>query len=160
MSSRFKPYATVALIIEHNGKYLIVEEKNEDQDNRRVCGMPAGHIEKCEGIIEAALREGREETGTEVEIKSLIGIYDYVKDYETIYRFCFEASLKEIPEHLSAKDPDQEIDAVTWYTKEEIYARKDEWRTRLVGLCFDDYFKGQRFPLSLINSINTVSDKN
>ena len=40
MSQRFKPFATVALIVEHNGKYLIVEEYNEDQDNRLVFGNP------------------------------------------------------------------------------------------------------------------------
>lgn len=41
MSQRFKPFATVALIVEHNGKYLIVEEYNEDQDNRLVLAIPA-----------------------------------------------------------------------------------------------------------------------
>ena len=29
MSERFKPFATVALIIEHEGRFLMVEEKNE-----------------------------------------------------------------------------------------------------------------------------------
>ena len=84
MSTRFKPYATVALIIENEGRYLVVEEYNEDQDNRLVFGNPAGHIEQNESIIEAALREGREETGCEVELLSLISINDYVKENETI----------------------------------------------------------------------------
>lgn len=34
---------------------------------------------------------------------------------------------------MSPDDPDQEILAVKWYTKEEIYNGKDKWRTRLVG---------------------------
>ena len=72
MSERFKPYATVALIIEHNGKYLIVEEYNEDQNNRLVFGNPCGHIDGKETILEAAKREGYEETGAEVEILNLI----------------------------------------------------------------------------------------
>ena len=33
MSNRFKPFATVALIIEHQGKYLIVEEYNDRKFN-------------------------------------------------------------------------------------------------------------------------------
>ena len=57
MSNRFKPFATVALIIEHQGKYLIVEEYNEDQDNRLVFGNPCGHIDARETILEAAIRE-------------------------------------------------------------------------------------------------------
>lgn len=153
MSNRFKPNSTVALIIEHEGKFLMVEELNEDQDNRRVFGMPAGHIEAKESILEAALREGREETGCEVELLSLTGIYDYVKDYETIERFCFAARLKEIPERLLAQDPDHEILNVRWYTRDEIYAKKDLWRTRLVGSCMDDYFGGQRYPLELIHVV-------
>ena len=54
---------------------------------------------------------------------------------------------------MRADDPDNEILAVKWYTKEEIYNNKDKWRTRLVGKNFDAYFKGQRFDLSLISSI-------
>ena len=46
---------------------------------------------------------------------------------------------------MKANDPDNEILDIKWYTKEEIYARKDLWRTRLVGRNFDAYFKGQRF---------------
>ena len=98
MSQRFKPFATVALIVEHNGKYLIVEEYNEDQDNRLVFGNPCGHIDARETILEAAIREGHEETGCDVELLSLVSIDDYVKDNETIYRFCFEAKLKDYQE--------------------------------------------------------------
>lgn len=153
MSSRFKPYATVALIVEHNGKYLIVEEYNEDQENRLVFSNPCGHIDERETIVDAAKREGYEETGCEVDIVSLVSIDDYVKDNETIYRFCFEGKLKDYKEQMKADDPDNEILAVKWYTKEEIYQNKDKWRTRLVGKNFDAYFKGQRFDLSLISSI-------
>lgn len=154
MSQRFKPYATVALIVEHNGKYLIVEEYNDDQDNRLVFGNPCGHIDGKETILEAAIREGQEETGCEIELVSLISINDYVKDNETIYRFCFEAKLKDYQEKMQACDPDDEILAVKWYTKEEIYNGKDNWRTRLVGQNFDAYFNGQRYPLDLIKSIH------
>lgn len=154
MSQRFKPYATVALIIEHDGKYLIVEEYNEDQDNRLVFGNPCGHIDGKETILEAAMREGFEETGCQIELVSLISINDYVKDNETIYRFCFEAKLKDCKEKMQACDPDNEILAVKWYTKEQIYNGKDNWRTRLVGQNFDAYFSGQRYPLDLIKSIH------
>ena len=155
MTERFTPFATVALIIEHNGRYLVVEEYNEDQDNRKVFGNPCGHIEKNESIIDAALREGREETGCEVELLSLVCINDYVKDKETILRFCFEAKIKDMPKSMKANDPDNEILDIKWYTKEEIYARKDLWRTRLVGRNFYAYFKGQRFPLNLIDTIKS-----
>ncbi|MGN0894612.1 MAG: NUDIX domain-containing protein [Succinivibrio sp.] len=154
MSQRFKPYATVALIIEHKGKFLIVEEYNEDQDNRLVFGNPCGHIDAKETIEQAAVREGHEETGCDIELVSLVSISDYVKDNETIYRFCFEAKLKNYTDSMDPDDPDNEILAVKWYTKEEIYNGRENWRTRLVGQNFDAYFAGQRYPLSLIKSIH------
>ena len=46
MSSRFKPYLTVALLIEHEGRFLVVEEKDE-YDNL-VFGFPAGHVDAKE----------------------------------------------------------------------------------------------------------------
>ena len=153
MSSRFKPHATVAVIIEHEGKFLMVEELNEDQNNRPVFSMPAGHIEAKESIIDAALREAREESGCEVELTALTGIYDYVKADETIERYCFAAKLKEIPTILKADDPDHEILNVRWYTKDEIYQNKDGWRTRLVGKCMDDYLAGKRYPVDLIHVV-------
>lgn len=149
--ARFQPFATVALIIEDQGRYLMVEEY--DEQGRIVFGMPSGHIDAKEGIMAAAMREGAEETGCPVTITSLTGIYDYVKDYETIYRFCFAARLKSVPECFNASDPDHEILNVRWYTKDEIYAQKERWRTRLVGMCMDDYLKGVRYPLDLITHL-------
>lgn len=149
MSERFKPFATVALIIEHEGRFLMVEEL--DEYGRKVFGMPSGHIDAREGIIRAALREGAEECGCAVELTALTGIYDYVKDYETIYRFCFAARLQQIPAVLHPADPDGEILNAAWYSAEEIFAHKDKWRTRLVGLCMQDYLAGRRVPLDLIH---------
>ncbi|HIV14757.1 MAG TPA: NUDIX domain-containing protein [Candidatus Avisuccinivibrio pullicola] len=150
--ARFKPFATVALIIEHDGRYLMVEEY--DEYGKVVFGMPSGHIDAKESILEAAVREGREETGCEVELTALTGIYDYVKDYETIYRFCFAATIKgAVPQAFKPHDPDGEILGAKWYTADEIFANKAQWRTRLVGLCMNDYLKGQRLPLSLITKV-------
>lgn len=151
MSKRFLPHCTVALLIEHNNKILMVEEK--DEYGKLVFGIPAGHVDAKESILHAAVREGQEEVGCELELEHLIGIYDYVKDYETILRFCFKAKLKNYQEHYTPHDPDGEILAVKWYDKDEIYAKKACWRTRLVGNCLEDFYQGQKFPLSLIKTI-------
>lgn len=153
MSNRFKPYATVALIIEEQGKYLMVEEYNEDENNRLVFSNPCGHIDEHESILDAARREGYEETGCNITLLNLICIHDYVKENETIYRFTFLARRDDENAKLVAKDPDGEILRVRFYTKDEIYANKDKWRTRLVGKSFDEYFAGKRYPLDLIRSV-------
>lgn len=155
MASRFKPYLTVALIIEQDNKILMVEELCEK--GTMVFGMPAGHVDAKESIIDAAIREGLEETTSEIELTSLVGVYDYVKDYETILRFCFSAKLKNPKKEFVPNDPDGDVLAIKWYSKEEIYQNKDIWRTRLVGLCLDDYYQGKRYPLSLINTLDTTT---
>lgn len=152
MSERFKPFLTVALIIEEAGKFLMVEEYQETGE--QCFGTIAGHVEAKESIIQAALREGLEECGCEVELDHLVGIYDYVKDYETIIRFTFKAHLKDHDlSKLKVSDPDGDIIGIKWYTKDEIYANKKMWRTRLIGYNFDDYFAGKSFPLSMIQEV-------
>ena len=152
MSERFKPFLTLALIIEHEGRFLMVEEY---QETGELCfGTIAGHVEAQESIIEAAKREGLEECGCEVVLDHLVGVYDYVKDYETIIRFTFKAHLKDDDvSKIKIADPDGDIVGIKWYTKEEIYANKKMWRTRLIGYNFDDYFKGKAIPLDAITEV-------
>ena len=55
--------------------------------------------------------------------------------------------------YLEAQDPDHEIMNVRWYSQQEIYEKRNSWRTRLVGLCMDDYLAGKRYPLDLIKVV-------
>lgn len=152
MSKRFQPFLTVALIIEHEGRFLMVEEY---QETGELCfGTVAGHVDAKESIVEAALREGLEESGAEVELDYLVGVYNYVKEDATILRFTFKAHLKDgDPTKVKVNDPDGDIVAIRWYTKEEIYEKKDMWRTRLIGYNFDDYFAGKRAELDFITTV-------
>lgn len=152
MAERFKPHLTVALMIECNDRFLMVEEFQDTGE--RCFGIPAGHVEANESIIEAAKREGLEETGCEIELEHLVGVYDYVKQNDTIIRFTFKAHLKDNdPSKAHPADPDGDILAIHWMTRAEVDACKDKWRTRLVGVGFADFDKGQSAPLSLISTV-------
>ena len=48
----WKPHVTVAAIIEHDGRFLMVEERSE---GRLVYNQPAGHLDEGEGLIAAAI---------------------------------------------------------------------------------------------------------
>ncbi len=151
MSERFRPFVTVACIIECRNKFILVSEY--DEAPYPVYGQPAGHLEAKEDLIGACMREIKEETGLTLTPQGLSGIYTYVKDYETIMRFCFYVKDDTLPEGLTATDPDGEILTAKWYSKEEILELKSKYRTRLVGHCFNDYFANKRYPLSLLTTI-------
>jgi ADP-ribose pyrophosphatase YjhB (NUDIX family) len=58
-------------------------------DNSRWC-LPGGHFEAGEDVAEACIREMHEETGLEVRVVRLIGVYsspDFVLDYGERGRF-------------------------------------------------------------------------
>ena len=63
---------TAGGIVERDGKILVVRDRFRD---RIVLTQPSGHVEKDEFVLEALVREVREETGYTVEPVELIGIY-------------------------------------------------------------------------------------
>ena len=52
-------HVTVATIVEHDGRFLFVEEL---KGGRLVLNQPAGHLEPRESLLQAAIRETLEET--------------------------------------------------------------------------------------------------
>ncbi|QEY63416.1 NUDIX hydrolase [Metapseudomonas lalkuanensis] len=142
----WQPHITVATIVEDQGRFLLVEE---EADGRAVFNQPAGHLEANETLLEAALRETFEETGWEVELTAVTGIYLYTAPSNgvTYQRVCFAAKpLRHHPDRAL----DEGIIGPRWLTRDELLAEKDRWRSHLVLRCIDDYLDGERFPLSLI----------
>lgn len=143
--SQWKPNATVAAIVEKDGKFLMVEERIHGQVSYN---QPAGHWEFGETITEALIRETREETGWIVEPTALIGIYSLpAAQSERVYlRFAFLA--RPIREIENAQ-LDQEIVAAHWMTREEISACRAQHRSHVVEDCLNDALSGEQFPLSI-----------
>ncbi len=68
------PYLTVdAVILTPDKKVILVKRKNPPFQG--MWALPGGFVEYGEKVEEALLREIREETGLEVEILRLIGVY-------------------------------------------------------------------------------------
>src|SRR5688572_1076989 len=65
-----KPDVTVAAVTEDDGRFLVVEERINHQ---LVLNQPAGHVERGETLIEAVVREAREETAWRFEPLALLG---------------------------------------------------------------------------------------
>ncbi|MFE8071620.1 NUDIX hydrolase [Marinobacteraceae bacterium S3BR75-40.1] len=142
---RWHPNATVAVVVEREGRFLMVEERS---NGRVVFNQPAGHIEAGESIFDAARRETREETGWAVELQHFMGLYTYhfAHKNRTYYRLCFTATATEkLTDEL---DPD--IIAAHWMTLDDIRQASDSLRSPLVIACLEDYLAGRRLPLDSI----------
>ena len=79
--AQWHPHKTVATVVEHNARFLMVEELINGQ---LVLNQPAGHLEANESLAQAALRETLEETAWEVELTGLLGLYQQTSSVNNI----------------------------------------------------------------------------
>lgn len=153
MSKRWKPNATVAAIIEQDGRFLLVEE--ETPDGLRL-NNPAGHLDFGESLAAACVRETLEETAYDFTPTSLLGVYmsspashEHSEEGDITYmRFAFCGE-------LGAFHPERRLDdgivRTLWMTADEIRASTARHRSPVVLQCMEDYLQGTRYPLSLIH---------
>ena len=142
----WKPHVTVAAVLERDGRFLLVEEMTEDGVRYN---QPAGHLECGESLIEAAIRETREETAYDFLPEALVGIYQWRKpERELSYlRFAFSG---RVLAHDALQQLDEGIIAALWLTPDEIRVRQAQLRSPLVMRCIEDYLADCRFPLGLL----------
>ena len=145
----WQPDVTVATLVARDGQLLCVEER---VGGRLVLNQPAGHLEPDESLVDAALRETREETGWHVRITHLVGTYQW-KAPETqrhYLRFAFAAEpLEEIP----GATLDEGIVRALWLSPQQLQAEAARHRSPLVWRAVADYLGGSRHPLSLVRQL-------
>ncbi len=142
------PHVTVATVVVRDGRLLQVVERI---DGREVINQPAGHLEPDETLLDAALRETREETGWDVRLTAFIGCYQWTApDGEPYLRFAFAA---DPVAHDPSRPLDDGILSAPWMTPEELRADPARLRSPLVWQVVADYLGGQRYPLSLVRPL-------
>ena len=65
------PLLTADTIIENQGKIILIERKYAPPG----FAIPGGFVDVGESVEQAAIREAREETGLDVHLKALLGVY-------------------------------------------------------------------------------------
>ncbi|OUS16399.1 hypothetical protein A9Q88_07850 [Gammaproteobacteria bacterium 50_400_T64] len=140
-------HLTVAALVPGERGFLCVKEKDGE---RIVINQPAGHVEPGEGLIEAVKRENFEETGWRVEPSHLLGMSIYTSPHNkvTYYRMAF---LCDAIEEDKQAVLDSDIIEALWLSEAELRARQTEMRSPMVIKTLDDYCKGKRYPLEIIN---------
>ncbi len=158
MTDVWKPHATVAAIvtttIEREQRFLMVEEAKQGQT---VYNQPAGHLEPHESLLQAVIRETREEAARDFKPEYISGIYRWdqfpaggEQRNRCFLRVAFVGSCHN-------HDPEQALDdgivRALWLSRDELAARPEKLRSPLVLRCIDDYLAGTRYPLDLITDI-------
>jgi 8-oxo-dGTP pyrophosphatase MutT (NUDIX family) len=140
------PEITVAAVTESNGKFLVVEERI---NQRLVFNQPAGHVEHGESLVEAIVREVREETAWRFEPQSLIGVYLWRSPESgvTTMRFAFSG---RVDDHDASQPLDQGIIGTHWLSCADLKQRKSALRSPLVLRCIEDYLDGRRQSLESV----------
>lgn len=142
----FRPAVTVAAVVERDGRFLLVEETVR---GRRVLNQPAGHLDAGESLLDAVVRETREETGWLVRPTALVAVYQWTSpwDQRAILRFTFVAeALAEIPGAVL----DAGIERAWWLDESELAAHPVPARSPLVARSIADYRRGLRADLAVL----------
>jgi 8-oxo-dGTP pyrophosphatase MutT (NUDIX family) len=139
---------TVAAIVRVNDRYLVVEEFAHGE---RVINQPAGHVESGETILDAVVRETREETAWGFKPTGLVGMYYWPhEDGRATLRFAF---CGEVDDHAAQQELDEGIIAAHWLSLDELTAR-DNLRSPLVMRAIEDYASSEPLPLDRVQHIH------
>ncbi len=145
----WKPHVTVAAIAHHEDRFLLVEEL---AGGELVLNQPAGHLEPGESLVEAVVRETREEAARDFHPEAVVGVYRWyspAKD-ETFLRVCFCGG-------VDGHDPEQPLDdgihRAVWMTATDLREQRERLRSPLVLHGVDDFLAGRRYPLDMLRDI-------
>jgi 8-oxo-dGTP pyrophosphatase MutT (NUDIX family) len=149
----WNPEVTVAAVVSHGTKFLFVEELI---GGRLVLNQPAGHLENDETLIDAVIRETREETAWRFAPTALIGAYHYrsPQDGRSFLRFAF---CGEVDDHRPQQSLDAGIVRAVWLSRDELDEQPHRLRSPLVVRCVDDYLLGHRQPLERVAHLDLES---
>lgn len=142
-------HIVVATVVERGGRFLFVEERIAGAS---VLNQPAGHWEEGETLFAAAERETLEETGWEVRLDAVLGLYEY-KPPELDYGFLRLAFLATPLRHHADRPLDTGIERALWLTPAELVVEAARHRSPMVQACVDHALAGWRLPLDLVRHL-------
>jgi 8-oxo-dGTP pyrophosphatase MutT (NUDIX family) len=149
----WNPDVTVAAVVQREGRFLVVEERI---DGRLVLNQPAGHLEDGETLLEAVIRETREETAWRLHPDALVGVYLWRNpvNARSFLRFAFCGSVED---HRPEQALDTGIQRALWLSHEQLRVQPARLRSPLVLRCLEDYLLGKRQPLQTVATLGLES---
>ncbi len=145
----FYPDVTVAAVVLHDGRFLMVEESVR---GNIVINQPAGHLEPGESLLQAVVRECLEETAWQIEPEHFIGTYLWQAPGTDLHFLRFAFAARPIVQ-IEGQPLDHGIVQAIWLNRDELLAEGTRHRSPLVMQVIDDYLAGQRLPLSSVRHV-------
>jgi ADP-ribose pyrophosphatase YjhB (NUDIX family) len=143
---------TVTAVVEQRDRFLIVEKHSS---GTIVVTQPGSHIKTGEAPEQAVVRGALLETGCQVSVSGLLGVYLYIhpQTRQQYLRIVYTADLvrESISRHL-----DEVIVDVHWYTLADIRHRSRELRSPIVLRCLEDFVAGKREPQELLAGLMPI----
>lgn len=138
----------VSNLIERDGKFLLVQEKKTAYEEK--WNLPGGSLEHGEGILDCAIREGKEETGLTLKPTHLIRI-DVVNFVDSKFDLLSIVVKSEIIEGEPIATND--VKAVEWFTLDKIKEMNQQrkLKTPHVIKFIEANNSGKTIPLSAID---------
>lgn len=135
---------TVLCLIHQEDRYLLQDRVKE---NWKGCTLPGGHIEPGESIVDAVIREMKEETGLTIQSPRLCGVKQFPIEGGRYLVFLFETDrfegelsdseegkmrwvkISELPQENLVADFDDLIDVMLSdrLTEFQLIVEKDTW---------------------------------
>jgi 8-oxo-dGTP pyrophosphatase MutT (NUDIX family) len=142
MSSKAREVSAGGVVV-RDGQVLVIVPTRRAADGSQVLALPKGHLDKGETVLEAAIREVREETGVTVELIRELGEvrYWYMRERRSVAKsvhfFLFGYVSGDPADH------DDEVVEARWMGLAEAqialsYAGERQMVTRALAICHQD----------------------
>jgi 8-oxo-dGTP pyrophosphatase MutT (NUDIX family) len=122
MTARADEISAGGVVVDDEGRTIIITPTRRAASGAKVTALPKGHIDPGEDAETAALREVREEAGVEAEIIEKLGDV----------RYWYQRSGRSIPKQVTffmmrytggnPEDHDDEVEVARWVPLEEAHA--------------------------------------
>lgn len=146
---RFLSKITVAAVIKNcKNKFLMVEENTSDGIK---INQPAGHLEENESVVDAVIREVKEETGLVFLPLFFISVHQLFLNSSSLFRFNFYG---EVDNNLIPFSHEKQILKISWLDESELKKKKKMLRSKCVLKAISDFKLGLNMPLSTIKNLN------
>ena len=143
---------TVTAVVQKDDRFLMIEKQSS---GLVVVTQPGSQIETGEAPEQALVRGALRETGCEIAISGLLGVYLWIhpQTREQYLRVVYTA--KAIKENFS-RQLDHVVRGVYWYSLADIKRRGRDLRSPIVLRCVEDCLAGKRQPKEVLAGMTPI----